>query len=262
MNAVLRISLSSTILWLVFMFNAKVGLFRPYLSFHSYKQTIRAHAKPLGKRLSPCAEMPNLSGNDFCQAWKCQTLRETTFAMRGNAKPLGKRLSPSAEMPNPSGNDFRQARKCQTLRETTFAKRGNVKPFGKWLSPCAEMSNHSGNNFRQARKISFWPFCSVQKHEKLLFSLSAACRSVKNFFLVFLQCAEAWKTSFWPFCSVQKHEKLLFGLSAVCRSVKIFFLAFLQCAEAWKSSFWSFCSVQKHVFKFRRPTTCFFIFSL
>ena len=150
MNAVLRISLSSTILWLVFMFNAKVGLFRPYLSFHSYKQTIRAHAKPLGKRLSPCAEMPNLSGNDFCQAWKCQTLRETTFAKRGNAKPFGKRLSPSAEMSNPSGNDFRHARKCQTIRETTFAKRG-----------------------------------------KSLFDLSAVCRSMKNFFLVFLQRAEA-----------------------------------------------------------------------
>ena len=79
-----------------------------------------------------------------------------------------------------------------------------------------------------------------------LFCLSAVCRSVKNFFLAFLQCAEARKTSFWPFCSVQKHGKLLFGLSAVCRSTKNFFLAFLQCAEAWKTSFWPFCSVQKH----------------
>ena len=48
----------------------------------------------------------------------------------------------------------------------------------------------------------------MQKREKLLFGLSAVCRSIKNFFLVFLQCAEAWKTSFWPFCSVQKREKL------------------------------------------------------
>ena len=55
------------------------------------------------------------SGNDFRQARKCQTFRETTFAKRGNSKPFGKRLSPSAEMPNLSGNDFRQARKCQTF---------------------------------------------------------------------------------------------------------------------------------------------------
>ena len=50
----------------------------------------------------------------------------------------------------------------------------------------------------------------MQKHEKLLFGLSAVCRSVKNFFLAFLQCAEAWKTSFWPFCSVQKLDFSLF----------------------------------------------------
>ena len=41
----------------------------------------RGNAKPLGKRLSPSAKMPNLSGNDFRQARKCQTFRETTFAM-------------------------------------------------------------------------------------------------------------------------------------------------------------------------------------
>jgi len=75
--------------------------------------------------------MPNLSGNDFRQARKCQTFWEKTFAERGNAKPFGKQLSPSAEMLNLSGNDFRQARKCQTIRETTFAERGNAKPFKK-----------------------------------------------------------------------------------------------------------------------------------
>ena len=75
----------------------------------------RGNAKLFGKRLSPTAEMPNPSGNDFRQARKCQTIREMTFADRGNVKPLGKRLSPSAEMSNPSGNDFRQARKCQTF---------------------------------------------------------------------------------------------------------------------------------------------------
>ena len=73
----------------------------------------------------------NHSENDFRQARKCQTIRETTFARRGNAKSLGKQLSPGAEMPNHSGNDFRQARKCQTIRETTFARRGNAKPLGK-----------------------------------------------------------------------------------------------------------------------------------
>ena len=72
---------------------------------------MRGNAKPFGKRLSPCAETPNLSGNDFRHARKRQTFRETTFAMRGNAKPFGKRLSPCAETPNLSGNDFRHARK-------------------------------------------------------------------------------------------------------------------------------------------------------
>ena len=34
------------------------------------------------------AETSNPSGNDFRQARKCQTIRETTFAMRGNSKPF------------------------------------------------------------------------------------------------------------------------------------------------------------------------------
>ena len=50
----------------------------------------RGNAKPFGKRLSPSAETPNLSGNDFRRARKLQTIREITFAKRGNAKPLGK----------------------------------------------------------------------------------------------------------------------------------------------------------------------------
>ena len=98
-------------------------------TFQEMTFAMRGNAKPFGKRLSPCAEMPNHSGNDFRHARKCQTLRETTFAKRGNAKPFGKRLSPSAEMPNLSGNDFRHARKRQTFREMTFARRGNAKPF-------------------------------------------------------------------------------------------------------------------------------------
>ena len=52
----------------------------------------RGNVKPLGKRLSPCAEMPNLSGNDFRHARKCQTIQEMIFAKRGNLKPLGKSL--------------------------------------------------------------------------------------------------------------------------------------------------------------------------
>ena len=88
---------------------------------------MRGNTKPFGKRLSPCAEMPNHSGNDFRQARKCQTIRETTFAKRGNAKPFGKQLSPCAEITNLSGNDFRQARKCKTFRETTFATRGETR---------------------------------------------------------------------------------------------------------------------------------------
>ena len=76
---------------------------------------MRGNAKPFGKRLSPCAEMPNLSENDFRRARKCQTIREMTFASRGNAKPFGKRLSPTAEMPNLLKNDLREARKRQNL---------------------------------------------------------------------------------------------------------------------------------------------------
>ena len=49
---------------------------------------MRGNTKPFGKRLSPCAETPNHSGNDFRHARKLQTIRETTFAKRGNTKPL------------------------------------------------------------------------------------------------------------------------------------------------------------------------------
>ena len=112
----------------------------------------RGNAKPFGKRLSPSAEMPNLSGNDFRRARKRQTFRETTFAERGNAKPFGKRLSPCAEMPNHSGNDFRQPRKCQTIRETTFAKRGNAKPFKKWFAGGPQATNPLKSGLREARK--------------------------------------------------------------------------------------------------------------
>ena len=35
---------------------------------------MRGNSKPFGKRLSPCAETPNLSGNDFLNARKCQTI--------------------------------------------------------------------------------------------------------------------------------------------------------------------------------------------
>ena len=45
---------------------------------------------PFGKRLSPCAETPNHSGNDFRHTRILQTIWEVTFAMRGNAKPFGK----------------------------------------------------------------------------------------------------------------------------------------------------------------------------
>ena len=75
----------------------------------------RGYSKPFGKRLSPCAETPNHSGNDFRHARKHQTIREMTFAERGNAKPFGKRLSPAAEMPNLLKNGLREARKRQIL---------------------------------------------------------------------------------------------------------------------------------------------------
>ena len=76
-------------------------------------------------------------------------------------------------------------------------------------------------------------------------SLSEMFRSVKNIFLAFLKCSEAWKTSFWCFWNVQKREKLHFGLSEMFRSMKNFFLVFLKRSEAWKISFWPFWNVQK-----------------
>ena len=128
---------------------------------------MRGNDKPFGKRLSPSAEMPNPSGNDFRHVREHQTIWEMTFAKRGNAKPFGKQLSPCAEIPNHSGNNFRHARKCQTIRgnnfrharksqtirEMTFAMRGNSKPFGKRLSPCAETPNLLRNELREARKV-------------------------------------------------------------------------------------------------------------
>ena len=49
---------------------------------------MRGNSKPFGKRLSPCAETPNLSGNDFRHARKSQTIRKTTFAERGETRIL------------------------------------------------------------------------------------------------------------------------------------------------------------------------------
>jgi len=42
-------------------------------TFRETTFAMRGNAKPFGKRLSPCAEMPNPSGNDFRHARKCQT---------------------------------------------------------------------------------------------------------------------------------------------------------------------------------------------
>ena len=56
-------------------------------TFRETTFAMRGNAKPLGKRLSPSAEMSNPSGNNFRHARKCQTFREMTFAKRGNAKP-------------------------------------------------------------------------------------------------------------------------------------------------------------------------------
>ena len=97
----------------------------PTLSYFYFFMNKRfAHApNPLENTFRHVAKASNLSGNNFRQARKCQTLRETTFAKRGNAKPFGKRLSPCAEMPNHSGNDFRQARKCQTKGFNTSTRR-------------------------------------------------------------------------------------------------------------------------------------------
>ena len=147
--------------------------------------TKRGNAKPFGKRLSPSAEMPNHSGNDFRRARKYQTIREMTFAKRGNAKPFGKRLSPSAEMPNLSGNDFRRARKCQTIRKTTFAKRGNAKPFKKWFAGGPQTL------YRRRMKV-----CMMKRSWLIIMKpVRPTLTNAYSFCLiVFLSCAEAWKS--------------------------------------------------------------------
>ena len=75
----------------------------------------RGNAKPFGKWLSPTAEMPNLSGNDFRQPRKCQTFWETTFASRGNAKPFKKWFAGAPQAPKPLKSDLREARKRQNF---------------------------------------------------------------------------------------------------------------------------------------------------
>ena len=76
---------------------------------------MRGNSKPFGKRLSPCAEMLNHSGNNFRHARKHQTLREMTFAMRGNAKPFGKLFAGGPQAQNLLKSDLREARKRQNL---------------------------------------------------------------------------------------------------------------------------------------------------
>ena len=75
----------------------------------------RGNAKPFGKCLSASAEMPNLSGNDFRQARKLQTIREMSFAERGNAKPFKKWFAGGPQAPKPLKSDLREARKLQNL---------------------------------------------------------------------------------------------------------------------------------------------------
>ena len=79
---------------------------------------MRGNNKPFGKRLSPCAETSNYSGNNSRHARKHQTMWETTFAMRGNTKPFRKRLPPSAETPNLLRNELREARKVYKQKST------------------------------------------------------------------------------------------------------------------------------------------------
>ena len=76
---------------------------------------MRGNTKPFGKRLSPSAEMPNPSGNDFRQARKHQTIWETTFAMRGNSKPFGKLFAGGPQAQNLLKSDLRELRKHQNL---------------------------------------------------------------------------------------------------------------------------------------------------
>ena len=61
------------------------------------------------------AETSNPSGNDFRQARKCQTLRETTFANRGNAKPFKKWFVGGPQASKPLKSHLREARKLQNL---------------------------------------------------------------------------------------------------------------------------------------------------
>ena len=53
-------------------------------AFHNIVTSYLPHTFAGGPQAS------NYSGNDFCRARKCQTIRETTFAKRGNTKPFAK----------------------------------------------------------------------------------------------------------------------------------------------------------------------------
>ena len=55
------------------------------------------------------------SGNDFRHARKCQTIRETAFAMRENSKPFGKLFAGGPQAPNLLKSYLREARKRQNL---------------------------------------------------------------------------------------------------------------------------------------------------
>ena len=85
-----------------------------------------ASVKPFRKRLSPCAETPNHSGNDFRQTRKLQTIREMTFAKRENTKPFGKELSPSDRSIKCFDNGFEQEQKSPTLLRDHYSVGANA----------------------------------------------------------------------------------------------------------------------------------------
>ena len=96
---------------------SKLGIINlPNKSFYPQQTKLFARARKrqtFGKRLSPSAEIPNHSGNDFRQPRKCQTIRETTFANRGNAKPFKKWFAGGPQASKPLKSDLREARKRQ-----------------------------------------------------------------------------------------------------------------------------------------------------
>ena len=88
---------------------------RKHQTFRETTFAKRGNAKPFGKRLSPAAEMPNLSGNDFRRARKCQTFKKVICGSPASVKTFKKWFAGGPQAPKPLKSDLREPRKRQNF---------------------------------------------------------------------------------------------------------------------------------------------------